>query len=500
MTEALSGLRVIDASNSVAGQFCGRLFADNGAAVALAEPPGGSPIRRTGPFAPDGRSTLFAHLNMGKASLLVGDDTAHDRLIDLAACADVLIIDGDQEVTFRFATGRGPRTLCKIAPFGPGMLERWQGSELVYQALSGVMYENGSSRGAAALRGRTSRVLCRRRARLRSVGRNAAWRFRTADRGCGDRRGCVRDVVQPHHAVQLQWGDRGARHPHHSARPCALRGWLGEHLYLRQPLAPCLPRSRAPGPVGRSALCQRGLAAENWRAFTAELDRRLAVRPVDEVVAAGQRERAVVARAMSPLELLSEPQLLARGYWSKNIRPGDLPRLGPMFRMSDTPQQDHGPAPEIGAGGEPMVAGWTPAAKKPATRTARPLDGVRVLDLTTAWSGPMCTRILAALGADVVKVEGPGRIDDWRGPIGGGHPARYPDGAPGERPFDRCYQFNTQNHDKRSLVVDLKDAAGLEIVLALADRADVMIANFSAGTLAPDGTRLGHGASRAMSG
>ena len=101
----------------------------------------------------------------------------------------------------------------------------------------------------------------------------------------------------------------------------------------------------------------------------------------------------------------------------------------------------------------------------------------------------MCTRILAALGADVVKIEGPGRIDDWRGPIGGGHPARYPNGAAGARPFDRCYQFNTQNHDKRSLVVDLKDPSGLEVALKLADRADVMIANFSAGTL----TRMGFG-------
>jgi len=112
-----------------------------------------------------------------------------------------------------------------------------------------------------------------------------------------------------------------------------------------------------------------------------------------------------------------------------------------------------------------------------------PLDGIRVLDLTTAWSGPMATRILAALGAAIVKVEGPGRIDDWRGPVGGGHRARYPQGVPGERPYDRCYQFNTQNHDKRSLVVDLKSEAGLDIVRRLADRSDVMIANFSAGTL-----------------
>ena len=192
---------------------------------------------------------------------------------------------------------------------------------------------------------------------------------------------------------------------------------------------------------------------------------------------------------MSSLELLTEPQLVARGYWSKPIKPGELLRLGAMFRMSDTPQQDHGPAPDIGVGGEAMVAGWKRRPIRCTIAVPRPLDGVRVLDLTTAWSGPMCTRILAALGADVVKIEGPRRIDDWRGPIGGGHPARYPSGAAGDRPFDRCYQFNTQNHDKRSLVVDLKDPSGLDVALKLADRSDVMIANFSAGTL----TRMGLG-------
>jgi crotonobetainyl-CoA:carnitine CoA-transferase CaiB-like acyl-CoA transferase len=110
----------------------------------------------------------------------------------------------------------------------------------------------------------------------------------------------------------------------------------------------------------------------------------------------------------------------------------------------------------------------------------------------------MVTRILATLGAEVIKVEGPGRIDDWRGPIGGGHPARYPDGVPGDRPFDRCYQFNTQNHDKRSLVVDLKDSAGLEIVQRRAAEADVLIANFSVGTL--DRMGLGAGVMRAKNG
>ena len=157
-----------------------------------------------------------------------------------------------------------------------------------------------------------------------------------------------------------------------------------------------------------------------------------------------------------------------------------------MFRMSETPQKPHETAPGTFGG---AAARWSsPARSTPrqlpdAVDPDGPLAGIRVVDLTTAWSGPMATRLLAALGASVVKIEGPSRIDDWRGPVAGGHRARYPDGVPGDRPFDRCYQFNTQNHDKRSLVVDLKTEAGLALVRRLAVRADVLIANFSAGTL-----------------
>lgn len=483
MTEALAGLRVVDASNSVAGQFCGRLFADNGAAVVLAERREGSSIRRTGPFAPDGRSTLFAHLNMGKASLVASTDaTGRARLGEIAAKADVLIIDAADEAAFQFS-GVTPRTICKIAPFGPGALEGWSGGELVFQALSGIMYENGRVEGPP----------------LYGVGHRASYAAgvlgytQTLATLLGDFGARVVDVAIAEVASAMSFNritqfsyngeieGRDIRTIPRALVRCA-DGWVSIFIYDNRWRHAC----RGLGLddlVDDPRFASESSRLRNWGAFTAELDRRLAHRPVDDVVGAGQRERAVVARAMSPLELLTEPQLVARGYWNKRLVPGKLPRLGPMFRMSETPQVDHGGAPQLNAGGSQLVDTWPAAQPRPASVADRPLSGIRILDLTTAWSGPMCTRILASLGADVIKVEGPGRIDDWRGPIGGGHPARYPNGVPGERPFDRCYQFNTQNHDKRSLVVDLKDQAGIDIVLGLADRADVMIANFSAGTL-----------------
>jgi crotonobetainyl-CoA:carnitine CoA-transferase CaiB-like acyl-CoA transferase len=98
------------------------------------------------------------------------------------------------------------------------------------------------------------------------------------------------------------------------------------------------------------------------------------------------------------------------------------------------------------------------------------LRGVRVLDLTRNLAGPFCTMTLGDLGADVVKVEHPGRGDDTRawGPPSWG---------------DVSATFMSANRNKRGIAVDLDHPDGVAIVRALAERADVLVESFKPGSL-----------------
>jgi len=100
-----------------------------------------------------------------------------------------------------------------------------------------------------------------------------------------------------------------------------------------------------------------------------------------------------------------------------------------------------------------------------------PLHGIRVLEATTSWAGPMCGCLLADLGADVIKVEA---ID---GEVG----RKLPPYLTGER-GRISFLHATVNRNKRSLTLDLRSGEGRRIFLKLAARADVIVQNFRPGT------------------
>lgn len=100
-----------------------------------------------------------------------------------------------------------------------------------------------------------------------------------------------------------------------------------------------------------------------------------------------------------------------------------------------------------------------------------PLAGIRVLDLTRVLAGPLCTMTLGDMGADVIKVEQPGRGDDTRNW-----------GPPYAGPLSAYYLG--VNRNKRSITIDLKHDEGRTLLGRLLETADVVIDNFKLGTLA----------------
>jgi formyl-CoA transferase/CoA:oxalate CoA-transferase len=106
-----------------------------------------------------------------------------------------------------------------------------------------------------------------------------------------------------------------------------------------------------------------------------------------------------------------------------------------------------------------------------------PLNGIRVVDLTSSLAGPTCTQILGALGADVVKIEHPQRGDEARA----WGPSFFEGGS---------VMFFAANASKRSLALDVKSAQGMEALQALVEGSDVFIQSMRPGTA----ERLGLGA------
>jgi formyl-CoA transferase len=108
----------------------------------------------------------------------------------------------------------------------------------------------------------------------------------------------------------------------------------------------------------------------------------------------------------------------------------------------------------------------------------KPLEGIRVLDLSRIVSGPVCCWFLASLGAEVIRIEAPGGDQTWRSPPYFG-PEGYHLGSRGPR--DIGLSSLRKHRGKRSVVLDLKNAAGLETFKALVERSDVLVENFAPG-------------------
>ena len=114
-------------------------------------------------------------------------------------------------------------------------------------------------------------------------------------------------------------------------------------------------------------------------------------------------------------------------------------------------------------------------------KARRHLEGVRVIDLTAYLAGPFLTMHLAALGAEVIKIERPGSGD----PVRIGTPFAGPRGIgfEGREPQDASFIYLKRNRGKKSITLDLKRKRGVDLFLRLVERGDVVVENFAPGTM-----------------
>ena len=184
--------------------------------------------------------------------------------------------------------------------------------------------------------------------------------------------------------------------------------------------------------------------------------------PASSWVAAADASGMGVAPVRSPAEALADPAYLADGcvVEVEDASVGPIRHCGPLVEFSATPSGVRGPAPHLGQNNQDPV----PSADRPGAgggALPHPLEGVRVLDLGLGVAGPFAGRVLADLGADVIKVN-----------------AMY-DGF-----WTGTHMGISTNRGKRSIALNIKTPAGRAIIDRLLERADVLTTNWRPGAAA----------------
>lgn len=494
MAEPLAGVRVLERGTGVAVAFAARLLADFGAdVVRLASPD--DPARRVGPFPPHDRSVSgrALYLDAGKRVLAAADAVTIARL---SAGADVVVVDtviDDTVIDDTVIDGDGSRGLlpgapvrCSIRPFGStGPYRDFAGTHLTTFHAGGEGSILPSGDGWLRYPARPPLQL----------GSDAA----DFDAGFTAAIAIVAALRARHRSGRGQAIDISAQEAQLTLNRTRLSRFANDGVVLRRSgrvylvggMIECADRCvqvvgvrdehlarLAEHPEGAAFAGTPPLSAETAAELQATLARWCRERRAADVATLLGEAGVSAGVFLTAADITDSPQLACRGYFQAVEHPGlgtvRLPGL--PYRLSATPARLRS-APVMVDDADAVWASGGTTARPPRAVTgrpdrARPLEGIRVVDLTWAAAGPYATLLLAFLGADVIKVE-TGRRPD---PARRGFLEDY--GDP-----ERSPNFNELNLGKRSFCVDLKSPAGVDLVRRLIAVSDVVVDNFRPGVM-----------------
>ncbi len=480
----LKDLRVVEISDRLAGSYCGKLLVDAGAQVRKVEPPQGDPLRGYSatcspvPEGPDGQaSPLFCYLNAGKSSLS-GSPTSPRIRAELAG-ADVVIVAAAPARASQLGIdpqrllAESPRTVVvTLSDFGwTGPFADRAATEFTLQAWSGCTGFRGDPAGPPISIGGDlgeymggvyaafGALAVRRRVQRGGPGEHMDLSMLEAITAMQSsewlhsqllRVPPVRRTMEVPSIVPAKDGYVGIT-------MVTGQQWLDFAAMVECPQLEEIPQLRFQ--IGRWEY--RDFIYESIRPWMAE-------RTVAEIVELGQLFRLPIAALGNGATIRDMDYMTERGVFVAHPAGFHQPR--PPWLMTECEPAPLRDAPALGSSND--EAPWQQRQfDSSTTDSGLPLRGVRIVDLTAFWAGPAATHLLAAFGAEVVKVESIQRPDGIR--YSGGMRTDVDDW------WEYGWVFHAMNTNKRSVTLDLGSEAGRGLFRTLVAGADVVIENFS---------------------
>jgi crotonobetainyl-CoA:carnitine CoA-transferase CaiB-like acyl-CoA transferase len=480
--QGLGSLRVADLSTGIPGGYCSRLLADAGADVVKVEPPGGDPWRAWSAGGatvdPVAGGALFQFLHHGMRSVVGAPGDA--EVEGLVAGADV-VLESFAPSTFDpqpWLDAHPGLIVCSITPYGRrGPYTERPTSEFIVQAESGGLVGRGSVRSVPfQAGGRTSEWL----AGTFSAMAVAAAARRAARSGHGDHIDFsvteVMTIAANSYAEYLRrlmgsppitGANRVLETP--SVEP-TLDGYVGFCTNSREQFHSFLLMIGRPDLIETDGFSNHNDRQRRWDEWNELVHSWTTQFTTEDIVARASELRIPVAPVHGPGNILDCDHFVARKIFVDDASAAfKLPRR--PWRMDDEDPPAPRPAPRLGEHSGTIEARTPNRPAISAPDDALPLAGVRVLDLTAWWAGPIAAGALAALGADVIHVESIGRIDGMR-TTGAGT------GMDGEW-WERSTHYLCSNTNKRNLTLDLGSEEGLGLLRRLIAESDAVLENFS---------------------